>query len=125
MGIHEELAQKHKSADERRDAHNPIRKLLCYFLELAIDDLDSADPIKRRRARWWIYEDLSTGVDTKKGYLSFQGTCEALDIDAQAVRKALKNQRHNGNGVEEKNGAEKGNSNGRGRNPKPQRNRRN
>jgi hypothetical protein len=104
MGIHEELAQKHKSADERREAHNPIRGLLCYFLELAIDDLHSAEPIKRRRARWWIYEDLSIGVDTRNGYLSFQGTCEALDIDAQAVRKALKNQRRNGNG--QKNGSE-------------------
>ena len=98
MGIHEELAQKHKSADERREAHNPIRGLLCYFLELAIGDLDSADPIKRRRARWWIYEDLSTGVDTRKGYFSFHGTCEALELDAEAVRKALKNQCHNGNG---------------------------
>jgi hypothetical protein len=51
------------------------------------------------------------------GYLSFHGTCEALKLDAQAVRNSLKNHRHNGNEVEEKDGAEKGNSDGRGRNP--------
>lgn len=116
MSVLEELLQKLKSADlsaeaqagERREAHEPARELLCDFLQLAIDDLDSRDPVKRRLARWWMYEDSSTGIDTGTGYLSFQGTCEALEIDAEAVRKALKTQPHNGNGVEEKTGAEKG-----------------
>lgn len=117
MSIPEEFLQKLRSADERKEAHDPVRELLCDFLQLAIDDLHSRDPVKRRHARWWIYEDSSTGVDTRMGYLSFHGTCEALKLDAQAVRSSLKNHRHNGNEVEEKDGAEKGNSDGRGRNP--------
>lgn len=108
MSVPEELAQKLKAADDRRETPDPIRELLCDFLQLAIDDLHSRDPVKRRHARWWIYEDSSTGVDTRTGYLSFQGTCEALELDAEAVRKTLKPQRHNGNENEGKNGAEKG-----------------
>lgn len=98
MRVAEELLQKLKPADEKREERCPERELLCDFLQLAIDDLESRDPVKRRHAQWWIHEDPSTGIDTATGYLSFRGTCEALDIDAGAVRKALKTQRHNGNG---------------------------
>ncbi len=98
MNVPEELAQKLKSAEEKREAANPIKELLCDFLQLAIDDLHSRDPIKRKHARWWIYEDSSTGVDTRTGYLSFQGTCEALDIDPDWLKQVLRHKSDNSDG---------------------------
>jgi len=42
MSIPEGFLQKLRSADERKEAHDPVRELLCDFLQLAIDDYIAA-----------------------------------------------------------------------------------
>ena len=83
-------AEKIKAADTGEVANSPERELLRDLLKLAIKDLCSGELPVRRLARWWIYEDDSRKVDSKAGYISFRGACEALGLDPASLREKLR-----------------------------------
>ncbi len=84
-----------KNADQKPYAPISETELFHHMLRLAIDECHDPNPIIRENARWWIFKDKTEGVDSSGGYISFQGACEILGINAEWARGAL--EKSNGN----------------------------
>lgn len=62
----------------------PEKRLLAAVLQRAITDFLSGDGEIREGARMWLMDDEPTDAP-----LSFRFICEALDLDAPSLRKAI------------------------------------
>jgi len=83
-------AEKIKSVDNDQGKNSLEKDLLLGLLKLALKDLHSGEPTLRSSAEWWIYEDGSEEVSFDRGYISFLGVCQALDLDPDFIRRKLK-----------------------------------
>lgn len=63
----------------------PEKRLLAAVLQRAITDFISGDGELREGARLWILDDDHVG----EAPLTFRFICEALDLDALSLRKAI------------------------------------
>jgi hypothetical protein len=62
----------------------PEKRLLAAVLQRAITDFVSGDGEVQENARQWLLEE-----DTSESPLTFSFICEALDLDAMGLRKAI------------------------------------
>ncbi len=70
-----------KNADHEPHAQISEIELFHHMLKLAIDELHDPNPIIRENACWWIFQDMTEGIDSSGGYISFQAACEILGIN--------------------------------------------
>jgi len=75
----------------------PEKRLLAAVLQRAITDLVTGDGEVKEGARAWLSDDDHTG----EAPLTFRFICEALDLDAETLRKAILSQEATGGLVEE------------------------
>lgn len=94
------VAETLKNQDNTPFSDVPERDLYVSLLEVAIQDLKSKDPLLKRLASWWIYEDTSEKIDVLTGYVSFHAACEILDIDPGRLRETLKREKKENGGNE-------------------------
>lgn len=83
-------AERIKPADNDQGKNSLEKDLLLGLLKLALKDFRSGEPALRSSAEWWIYEDRSEEVSFDRGYISFRGVCQALDLDPDSIRRKLK-----------------------------------
>ncbi len=70
----------------------PEKRLLAAVLQRAITDLITGDGEVKDGARAWLCDDDHTG----DAPLTFRFICEALDLDAETLRKAILAQEETG-----------------------------
>jgi hypothetical protein len=71
----------------------PEKRLLAAVLQRAITDYVSGDGEVQEGARAWLFDNEPTDAP-----LSFRFVCEALDLDPESLRSAVRHQKENQTG---------------------------
>lgn len=90
-----EVEHLFKNVDPVPQAQISEIELFHHILRLAIDECHDPNPIIRENARWWIFQDTTEGIDSSRGYISFQAACEVLGINIEWARGVLEKSNEN------------------------------